>query len=94
MEERKQTPTKKPRLIEFEEDMLHHTHRPFSIPMPINEEIGEISEGYERDNECAGVNDQRSFNGMPYFLPDSPVSPEEVLLYSLMKLTFKNMHVY
>ena len=76
-------PPKSVGLIEFnEEDMLHQTRHPFSIPKPINEEIGEINEGYKRDNECAGVNDQRRFNAMPYFSPDSPVSPED-------KLTFK-----
>ena len=90
MEECERPPTKKPRLIEIEGDnQLHQTHRPFSIPVPINEEIGEISEGYERDNECANVNDQSRFNATPYFLPDSPICPEELLLYSLMKLTFK-----
>lgn len=90
MEGREKPPAKKPRLIESKGDnQLHQTHRPFSIPVPINEEIGEISEGYQRDNECVNVNDQSRFNAMPYFLPDSPICPEELLLYSLMKLTFK-----
>ncbi|CAB4014839.1 Hypothetical predicted protein [Paramuricea clavata] len=90
MEECERPPAKKPRLTESEgNNQLHQTHRPFSIPVPINEEIGEISEGYERDNECANVNDQSRFNATPYFLPDSPICPEELLLYALMKLAFK-----
>ena len=66
MEEHGHPPAKKPRVTEIEEDnQFQQTHRPFSLPVPINEKIGEISEGYERDNECAS--DQTRFRVMPCF---------------------------
>ena len=62
MEECEQPPAKEPRLIESEEDnQFQQTHR------PVNSLIGEISEGYKRDNECAS--DQTRFGVMPCFCP-------------------------
>ena len=66
--------------------------RPFSESTAARQEIGEFSESCEKDQRC--INDEQpwTLNIENCFLPgsaDSLLCPEELLLYSLMKLSFK-----
>ena len=82
-------PAKKMRLDE-ETCQLSETHRPISILMSESEDVGGLIDGCERSEICLNeVGEESCLNIEPGFLSDSPLCPEELLLYSLMKLSFK-----
>lgn len=59
------------------------------IELPIEMEIGGLVEGCERDHECISELGRFTESLETYVSSGSPLCPEELLLYALMKLCFK-----
>ena len=89
MDEYGSCPAKRLRLDESLDGLPATHHRPISVSVAAYPEISEPIEGCGRNQDFVNQDDLSVHDLEVYFLGNSPICPEELLLYSLMKFSFK-----